>query len=285
VSNILVIGDPIIDKYVFGRVTRQSPEDEYCPIVDYIEEEYRPGGSWNVACNLWALHRGGVTIFDVKGKHYNKLSNYYFDNIHKISAGYGELIKARIINRNGNSTSQICRIDNKLFFSSAAVDSYANRIIETLKDNRYDAIVVSDYNKGLVSPKVIKAIRGNVNRNRSYLFVDTKKPNLDHWSDLTNCFVKLNAQEFDVCENDTLIDNLIVTNGSTPTHHWQKGECIFETPVLKNCNAEVTGCGDVFLAGFVSKFMENKDIHKAMEFANKVAAINTYSFGTSVVKV
>jgi bifunctional ADP-heptose synthase (sugar kinase/adenylyltransferase) len=54
---ILVIGDAILDRYIWGSIKRQSPEDSSVPVVDFVDEEYRLGGCLNVAANIKAISK------------------------------------------------------------------------------------------------------------------------------------------------------------------------------------------------------------------------------------
>ena len=60
---ILVIGDAILDKYIWGAIRRQSPEDATVPVVDFVDQEYRLGGCLNVAANVKSLSKRGVEVF------------------------------------------------------------------------------------------------------------------------------------------------------------------------------------------------------------------------------
>jgi bifunctional ADP-heptose synthase (sugar kinase/adenylyltransferase) len=120
---ILLIGDNCIDVYQYGTVDRISPEAPV-PVFKFSHEESRPGMAGNVYNNLVAL---GCNVYAV----------------------YGETsTKTRLIDT--RSKQQIVRIDNDVHSSSAVI---------TYKLDNYDAIVISDYNKGTVSYELIESLR------------------------------------------------------------------------------------------------------------------------------
>ena len=166
---ILLIGDNCTDVYQYGTVDRISPEAPV-PVFKFSHEESRPGMAGNVYNNLVAL---GCNVYAV----------------------YGDTsTKTRLIDT--RSKQQIVRIDNDVHSSSAAI---------TYKLDNYDAIVISDYNKGTVSYELIESLRKDY---RGPIFVDTKKTDLAR---LEGCVVKINSLEFSQIK--TKCSNMIVTLG------------------------------------------------------------------------
>ena len=131
---------------------------------------------------------------------------------------------------------------------------------------KVDAIVVSDYNKGLVDYKLIEDLRANY---KGPIFIDTKKKDLAKFN---GCYVKINETEYNA--RTSINDLLIVTLGD-------KG-AMFNGKVFETVNAQVvdvTGCGDTFLSSLVFKFVETQDIEKAILFANKAASVTVQKMG------
>ncbi len=186
-KRILVIGDVMIDAYLSGRVSRISPEAPV-PIIHLSSKEERLGGAANVALNLLALgcepvlcatigeDEGGerfLTLMDEKGLSKEGILR----DVHNKTT-----VKTRII---GNH-QQVVRIDDERV--SAMHDTMADRFITLVEDlvrRGVDAIILEDYNKGLLTPKVIRSIIDIANRNKVIITVDPKKENFFEYKNVT----------------------------------------------------------------------------------------------------
>ena len=230
--NILLIGDNCQDIYQYGYVDRISPEAPV-PVFRFDHEKTKPGMAGNVYENL--------SKFDCQ-------INYVYDRTST---------KTRLIDQ--RSGQHIVRIDNDV----------TSQPIRLASDNfsTYDAIVVSDYNKGTVSYDLVTSLR------KDYLgpiFVDTKKTDLARFQ---GCFVKINALEFSMAK--TLPDNLIVTDGHCGANYQGRNYPAQEIEVVDTC-----GAGDTFLAALAYGYLNNdSDIELAIEFANRAAAITVQHSG------
>lgn len=124
----------------------------------------------------------------------------------------------------------------------------------------YDAVVISDYNKGSVTYELIEYINNNF---KGPVFIDTKKTNL---AKMGRAIVKINLLENSLAT--TLCDNLIVTLGKQGCQYKNKN---YPAPVVEV--ADVCGAGDTFLAALVYEFLNTKNIETAIKFANRAAAV------------
>jgi D-beta-D-heptose 7-phosphate kinase/D-beta-D-heptose 1-phosphate adenosyltransferase len=232
--NVLVIGDICTDVYQYGTVDRISPEAPV-PVFKLSHTEVKDGMAANVAKNLQAYNVSVTVLF-------------------------GELsTKTRLID--SRSGQHIVRIDNDVL--SAPFDP---SVITTLD---YDAIVISDYNKGFVSIGAVAYLRSKFN---GPIFVDTKKKNLDMFE---GCFVKINETEF--INSVSQCSDLIVTLGSNGAMYKKE---VF--PSHKVEVVDVCGAGDSFLAALCVKYISSTDIREAIKFANKMAAISVQHSGVYV---
>jgi D-beta-D-heptose 7-phosphate kinase/D-beta-D-heptose 1-phosphate adenosyltransferase len=133
-----------------------------------------------------------------------------------------------------------------------------------------DAIVISDYNKGLVSYELIEELRTVFH---GPIFIDTKKTDLQRFN---GCIVKINELEY---KNSVSVnDSLIVTLGD-------KGAC-YKTPETEiRCPSEqvevtdVCGAGDTFLASLVYKYLLTNSMTDSIEFANRAASVTVRHMG------
>jgi D-beta-D-heptose 7-phosphate kinase/D-beta-D-heptose 1-phosphate adenosyltransferase len=230
--NILLIGDDCVDVYQYGNVDRISPEAPV-PVFESVGEESRPGMAGNVLANLKAL---GCTV------------NYLHGNTS---------VKTRLIDL--RSRQQVLRIDNDVFSDSLKIESAIPHV--------YDAIVVSDYNKGTVSYQLIQQLRREFD---GAIFVDTKKSNLEQ---LEGCIVKINNLEYS--RVTSVCSDLVVTMGKAGARH---GTTVYSAPEFEV--ADVTGAGDTFLAALCVEYLHsNGDMQQAIEFAVRASAVTVQHTG------
>lgn len=251
--------------------------------MDFVDQEYRLGGALNVAANIKSLSKRGNEIFvsSIMSEYTANLlkdKKISYDEIvlktkEEKKPHERELIKTRIIN--SQTAKQLIRLDNREKFSEADLQRYKNKCYY-YNFVEFDAIVVSDYNKGLIEESMIKRLE----KVECPVFVDTKKKDLSLWKNIKNCYIKINSKEYANSTNSNTLNNLIVTEGDEGCSYYKLGllDSFYKTD--KTEAADVVGAGDVFLSAFVVRFLENKDIPDAMKFANKAAALSVGRFGT-----
>lgn len=232
---ILLVGDNCRDEYHFGDVDRISPEAPV-PIFKFKQSITRPGMAANVEQNLKAL---GCDVTFLRTQ-MNK--------------------KIRLID--DKSKYHIARIDHDLKCEPAEIDIY---------DKDYDAVVISDYNKGTVSYQTIDRIQNNFN---CPIFLDTKKTDAERFS---KCFLKINATEYNKLESYN--NNTIVTRGSNPVIY-QTVNFTKEFTVPQVGVHDVCGAGDTFLAALTYEYLRTDDMEEAIKFAIKAATVTIQYLGT-----
>ena len=233
--NVLLIGDNCKDVYQYGTVDRISPEAPV-PVFVPVRIEEHEGMAGNVAKNLEAL-----------GCHVNFL--------HRETS-----IKTRLIDI--RSKQQIVRIDNDIKSDPLVFD--------TAIPNVYDAIVISDYDKGTVTYSLIEELRKEF---AGPIFVDTQKQDLQRFN---GCFVKINELEYN--RRTSLNDQLIITLGEHGAIYKQ-GQAEVHQDAPKVEVSDVCGAGDTFLAALTYKYLETKDMGAAVLFALKSASITVQHVG------
>lgn len=230
---ILLIGDNCKDIYQYGTVDRISPEAPVPVFVPTCTEE-RNGMAGNVFNNLEAL---GCDVF------------YQF----------GETsTKTRFIDE--RSKQQIIRIDNDIESTPVMFD--------TDMTDTYDAVVISDYNKGTISYELMEEIIATV---RCPVFIDTKKTDLAR---LQGAWVKINELEYSKLKSEC--SGLIVTRGNKGArvvHH--DIDCV--APGVEV--ADVTGAGDTFLAAFAYQYVNTKNLLQSTKFAIAASAVTVQHIG------
>lgn len=282
----LVIGDIMLDRYSFGKIERQSPEDPSVPVFDITYEQSSLGGAGNVAKNLSAL---GMSVDICSLIHYDLTSlasEWDIDFFYWSMITNDRIEKHRIIDL--STGKQILRVDNKKRFEDIECKGFESKVIGKClnKDfiNTYDAIVISDYNKGMITEDLVVKIKEVYEKQ---IFVDTKSPEKAFWID-DKIILKINSHEFAKLRSirpEIGFKQLLVTTGPEGCIHYEDGvETIYEPyNRVPDNEVDVIGAGDCFLAGLVRKWVDTKDIDLSISFANKVASKSVEKKGTSTV--
>ena len=234
---VLLLGDSCEDEYIYGRCTRLSPEAPV-PILDYAKMQTKPGMAANVCLNLQA--------FDI--------DITFLTNTEKI-------VKTRFVDEKSNQ--HILRVDN---------EARVKPLVIPVMTDSFDAVVISDYNKGYLTTEKIFEI---VESASCPVFIDSKKTVLPNKE---NCFVKINDVEYEKLQHDCYIDNLIVTKGSEG--------CIYKQtlyPAEKVNVYDVVGAGDTFLAALVYGYITTNNIEESLMLGNRAAAIAVQQSGTYIL--
>ena len=231
---ILLLGDDCVDTYVYGTVDRISPEAPV-PVFEPKYNIVKAGMAGNVRKNLEAL---GCDVTFLHGKTSRK---------------------KRIIDQ--RSKQHLLRIDH---------DEISDPItFETAMPDVYDAVVISDYNKGSVSYELVEQLVKEVN---VPIFIDTKKRDLAR---LKGCYIKINILEHSLATSLPNPEHLIVTHGG---HGAQWNDWVYAAEIVGDVT-DVCGAGDTFLSALVYKFLETNHMPKAIVFANKAAGITVQHVG------
>ncbi|HNZ69162.1 MAG: bifunctional ADP-heptose synthase [Prolixibacteraceae bacterium] len=193
----MVIGDAMVDSYLWGKVERVSPEAPI-PIVSVTNKENRLGGAANVSLNLQAL--GATPLLfsvigdDEKGRRFRKLmeknnlaAEGIFVDPHRITT-----VKSRII-CNGQ---HIARIDEE---STDFIESTLETIIfaaiqRTIENRKIDVIIFVDYDKGMITPSLFSKVLALAKEKNIFVAVDPKKRNFPVYHDVD--LFKPNFKEF-----------------------------------------------------------------------------------------
>ena len=231
--NVLLLGDDGIDIYKYGDVKRISPEAPI-PILNLTHETISLGMAGNVKRNLESF---GLNVTYIRG---NKTST-----------------KIRFVDN--KTKHHLLRMDDDQM--SHPID------VRSIDFKFFDAIVLSDYNKGSIDWQVAQTIaKSNYD---CPVFVDSKKKDLSMFDGF---YVKVNEDEYNSRTTDTF--RTIVTLGARGAMYKDK---IYPTPQVEM--HDVCGAGDTFLAALVYKYLQNKSIEQAIEFANKAASISVQHLG------
>ena len=231
---VLLIGDSCTDEYVYGFCERLNPEAPV-PILKFNRKETKKGMAWNVRENIESF---GIEVYMITNQE--------------------TITKTRYIDEKYNQ--QILRVDNEPDLKPMNYD---------LPDGHFDALVISDYDKGFLSNEKVFEL---VEWFDGPVFIDSKKTKLPKES----CFVKINDLEFSKLDNPA--DNLIITRGSKGAEYQDK-----LYPGEKVDIFDAVGAGDTFLSALVYFYLKCGKIEEAIPYANKAAAIAVSNFGTYIL--
>jgi D-glycero-beta-D-manno-heptose-7-phosphate kinase len=195
-KNVLIIGDVMLDNYLWGKVERISPEAPV-PIVSVQKKESRLGGAANVAINIRSLGANPVLCavigLDTNGRTFIEMlhqQNMSSDGIIQ-SDNRPTTVKTRVIGNN----HQMLRVDeeNDSDISSAERKQVLSRILTIIDTKKIDVIIFEDYDKGLISKSLIEQVAKTAKQKNIPVAVDPKKRNFNNYRNLT--FFKPNLKE------------------------------------------------------------------------------------------
>ncbi len=308
-QRILVVGDIMLDQFIWGNVVRISPEAPV-PVVDFDRESFMPGGAANVARNLTAL---GVPaeLFGVIGRDHAAQELKRLLAIHRIgsqgllaSASRRTSVKTRIVAHK----QQVVRIDRETRDGLNA--SLTNRIVGALRPliPTAAAVIVGDYGKGIITQPLLDELKDLCRRCGVWLSVDPKPV---HALDLTRLsLLTPNRKEaFELAQvpdetrnGDPLADPnllraaerlltelrpalLLITLGELGMLLCQRGQKPFHIPTIAQEVFDVSGAGDTVIACFTLAIATGASPAEAAIISNHAAGIVVGKVGTATVTV
>lgn len=301
--NVVVIGDIMLDRYIWGSVDRISPEAPV-PVLNVDRESYVPGGGANVANNISSL--GGNVILcgvignDDAGRH---LCDMFVKNNIDIDVIQGVLdrptiTKTRVIGNN----QQIVRIDREIieYMSKPVVNNIIDFVDKHSRD--IDVVVVSDYGKGLVSRYLMDGIIEIKRKNELPVIVDPCVEHYGWYGEVTS--ITPNVKEanmfgsgFDVNSKDDVgieglgehilcelcCDSVLITRGKDGMSFMEKGNGAIHLPTIARDVFDVSGAGDTVISVFSMGIGLGIPTRDAMYLANVAAGIVVGEVGTATV--
>ncbi|HLD83152.1 MAG TPA: D-glycero-beta-D-manno-heptose-7-phosphate kinase [Candidatus Omnitrophota bacterium] len=314
-ANVLIIGDLILDEYIWGSVDRVSPEAPV-PVVWANKRTYVPGGAANVANNIRALD-GKVSLLGVPGK--DKNTDILFSELKKrkiscngifIEPDRHTTLKTRII----AGHQQVVRVD---WEHTHPLPKELNlKVIKFIKNNikNFDAIIIEDYGKGVINKDLLAELIGLTHRYKKIITVDPKEEHFQYYRGVTsitpnrkelenairNLKIKDTTNRFQV-NNDRLFTERDIDNASssimeylglssilvTLGEQWMK---LFENgsgspmhiPTVAQEVFDVSGAGDTVIAAFTLGLCSGATSLEAAHIANYAAGIVVGKVGTAV---
>lgn len=294
---IAVIGDMMLDDYIIGEVTRISPEAPV-PVVNVKEERFVLGGGANVLNNLSSLscrcYSFGVVGDDSNGNRLlNELKKGNIDTVGVVIAeDRPTIVKRRIIAQH----QQLLRLD---WEDKKDITLYHEElIIKNLNSHidELDAIILSDYDKGVLTPTLAKKIIEMARKNKIIVTVDPKPSNAINYLGATS--MTPNRKEAMECMGLSKIDdieklglelksklnleNLLLTRSEEGMSIFLEDK-IINIPTFAKEVYDVTGAGDTVISVFTLAAAAGASWHEAAKIANVAAGIVVGRMGTSTV--
>ncbi|MCG6550809.1 MAG: D-glycero-beta-D-manno-heptose-7-phosphate kinase [Candidatus Magnetominusculus sp. LBB02] len=294
-KRILVIGDIILDHFVWGNAERISPEAPV-PIVDVEMETYLAGGAGNVANNIASL--GGVaSLVGIIGTGHGADIICSLLNEKKIDIGgvfhdnRPTTVKTRVIANN----QQIVRFDREQRESLGAKTLRSIKDYIALNINRFDGVIISDYKKGVITPQLIKFLMERASG--KFVSVDPKVGHFHCYKGVS--LITPNKKEaaegagIHICDiqslekaglklmKDLKCGAVLITRGDEGMSLFYDKE-IHHIPTAAKEVYDVTGAGDTVIAAFTLAYAAGASLPEAAVTANHAAGIVVGEVGTAV---
>jgi D-beta-D-heptose 7-phosphate kinase/D-beta-D-heptose 1-phosphate adenosyltransferase len=302
-KKVLIVGDLILDRYIFGNVSRISPEAPV-PVVDVVKESFLLGGATNVANNIIALG-GKASIAGVIGKD---------------TAGQ---VLRELLQRHGIQTEGVIVDDKRHTTVKTRVVAHNQQVVRFDREDRkkiegrnlinlevflkkalqeHDAIIISDYRKGVISAALIQAIVKYAKTKGAFIAVDPKvghfhfyknvsliTPNLMEASQGSGIEIKDDASLLKA--GKTLLNKLscksvLITRGEDGMSLFEKTSAkdikVTHIPTAAQKVFDVTGAGDTVIAALTLAMAAGVSLKDAAVIANHAAGIVVGEVGTAV---
>jgi D-glycero-beta-D-manno-heptose-7-phosphate kinase len=304
---ITVIGDLMLDEFVWGKVGRISPEAPV-PVVEVTGESFYPGGAANVARNLREFV-DRVAIIGLLGKDRSGeqlrelLSEQKIDTASAVQeATFHTIVKTRIIARH----QQVVRVDREKFVGPSACQ--IGEVVTAVRRNipETDAIIFEDYGKGFLSTELVSQIADAAGSAGKIVAADPNPRNLVEWRGLTvikpNRTEAFHAAGIPISGPDTVpsqdadlkrvgetllkkwkTENVLITLGEHGMMLFQEKETPHYIPTKAREVFDVSGAGDTAIALFTLGLACGATPTEAAEIANHASAVVVSKLGTATV--
>lgn len=302
--NVLVVGDVMVDFYLFGEVNRISPEAPV-PVVEILKKEARPGGAANVALNISELG-GNPILLSMIGRDttattlLNLLKKNEVKTTHILQhKGRVTALKTRIFDED----KQVVRFDEEEVedLESAQENLLLKELKKIFAAHKIDVIILQDYNKGVLTKYVIKQILLLATKNEIPVAVDPKernffdyqaidlfKPNLRELSEAIGYRINPRSIESlrsgaEELRRKNRFKNLMVTLGANGIFCFTKTGDSFIVPAKTIKAADVSGAGDTVISIAAMAYAQKYNLKEIAAFANKGAAAVCKKIGVAPV--
>jgi rfaE bifunctional protein kinase chain/domain len=289
-KNVLVVGDLMIDEYLMGDVTRISPEAPV-PVIEVNGESLKFGGAANVALNILSLGCKPILLGmignDRMGDEFLKLMIDHGMDQKGIFKSHKRptTVKTRIIGQ----SQHIARVDREN--NEYLNDEEQSKIIEIINQfiTESDSVIFEDYNKGILTKKIIESTIRLGNKHNKLITVDPKfinfmeyknvslfKPNIKETEEALAVKIQ-NVNDLEKAGQMLLeklnSDNILITRGSKGMSLFSSDSSVNHIPTQARNVADVSGAGDTVISSLTAAMVGGATNKEAVTMANYAAGI------------
>ena len=299
-SKVLVVGDLMVDQFIWGRVSRISPEAPV-PVVEVTSENFLLGGSANVMNNIFSVG-GKVNVTGIIGS--DDMGDLLIRNFEEmnidttgvmVEQSRPTTVKTRIIAQ----SQQVVRFDreNKDSVSLSSIEKMLE-YIESIRDD-LGAVVISDYSKGIISERLLQGIREVTAGRDIIVCIDPKQNDFSLYQGFDvitpNHHEAGRALGMEIACEDDLIKSgesllerfgfkaVLITKGEEGMSLFENGGGITHIPTVAREVFDVTGAGDTVIGVFALCMAAGATFKEAAVLANHAAGIVVGKVGTATV--
>jgi D-glycero-beta-D-manno-heptose-7-phosphate kinase len=299
-KQVLILGDLMLDEYIWGSVSRISPEAPV-PVVEVDSVSYVPGGAANVAMNICSLG-GRVNLVGVVGDDQDgvKLAGELqacgiSGNSLIIEVGRPTTKKTRVIAQ----SQQVVRTDYER--REPITDATVERVVDFVRDviESLDAIVISDYGKGVLTPRLIARVVDIAQSTGKPVVIDPKGADYAKYRGCTvitpNKSEAARAVKTDIDDEETLVEvgqtlrqmlgcqAVLLTRGAEGMSLFEQSGQITHLATVGKAVYDVTGAGDTVVAAFALSLAAGASLTECANIANHAAGVVVGKVGTATV--
>ncbi len=298
-AKVLVVGDLILDEFIWGKVSRISPEAPV-PVVWVDSENFMPGGASNVANNIRSLggevYLAGIVGADTRGEVLRGLlrkKGIHCEGIFTDSER-PTTQKTRVIAHH----QQVVRIDREIIRPvSGTLLKEILKFIET-KIKSVDALLIEDYGKGVIVPSVVQAIVRMAKKHGKIITVDPKETHFSYYRGVTtitpNHHEAGSAAGIQIRDDDSLnkvgkkllqqlnCETVLITLGENGMSLFQKGKAMIKIPTVARDVFDVSGAGDTVISAYTLARARKATPLEAAHISNCAAGIVVGKVGVAV---
>lgn len=293
-KRVLVLGDLMLDKYMWGHVVRISPEAPV-PVVEVKRDTSCLGGAGNVVNNLESLGAFPLTVGIVgKDQAGEWIKGHVADNRGIFTDdSRPTTVKTRIIAHQ----QQVVRVDQEEKKPISARNE--EQILSFIQQEKYEGILISDYNKGILTRSLTGKVLPYAKQRKIPVFTDPKVANFSLFSPVTLLTPNhVEAEQFvhRQCDTDAQVEQagekilsqisavyLILKRGELGMSVFEKGRKAFHIPAVAKEVYDITGAGDTVIATVALALLASASIREAAILANAAAGVVVSKIGTATL--
>ena len=298
-AKVLVVGDLILDEFIWGKVSRISPEAPV-PVVWVESENFMPGGASNVANNIRSLggevYLAGVVGGDSRGEILRTLlrkRGVHCDGIF-VDKKRPTIQKTRVIAHH----QQVVRIDREVVqpLSEALLEEILAFIRKRMKE--VDALIIEDYGKGVVVPRLVEEVVKAARKHKKIITVDPKETHISYYQGVTtitpNHHEAASAVGFPIKDDASLeragkkllkklnCESVLITLGENGMSLFQKGKPMSKISTVAQDVFDVSGAGDTVISAYTLARARKAAPIEAAHISNCAAGVVVGKVGVAV---